>query len=460
MPLPEWAPSARINDSRISFLDLALELREQIYEEVLVLSEIRQPTDAAVEEWKLNFSNMAIRRLAQAKAEKVIKPNLRILRVCRQTRAEASNVFLSRNTFATRDALKGFLRNYPQDNMSEIQKTNEEIIKKAVRPSYMEHVTQLKFKVFCNQESVIYGYRNTHIQPWTGDFGEFIEKTSPAMKKATFVLDHFDNTWLRLFAIQQGVKLAPEPPELLTSDDEEYGDTIHADYFSDDTSDWSDDTDDLNDHMIGMGLTLFGDTDAPLASDLGTWDSDDDSDSDSSEDDPDVMEPTNVEDAPEPSHDSNQASSSSSDSEDSLHPQGINGMALSSMLGMAESFYSNMGSDEDSDNDSLMDFDPFASAFVFSLHEKARNAANTESRLVDTRARAIKDVTEEQRAGIHKSVLEYWKKELGFDKGIPGWAEFEFLPRHLDTGNYTYLEVDMQDIWNELKAERDTLEKK
>ncbi|KAF2813598.1 uncharacterized protein BDZ99DRAFT_474231 [Mytilinidion resinicola] len=493
MPLPKWSQSSRVDESRISFLDLALELREQIYEAIVVVPEIRPLTDGTPLEHK---------------------PNLNVLAVCRQTRAEASKVFVTRNTFTTCRVLQG--SEYTLDRLDVAVLQNMESVVKAVHAPWVDTVTILKLSMSCASAStsgLLKFLQPKLARPWIGDFGNFIQETFPAMKQVMFVVNHPGLRWFYALAAKEN---GGDPYAELSSD--EYSDNSNEDLYgdphwpkfspqySDSASSSSDDTEDLNNFMVGMGLSLFGDADAP--SDLSESEADEeDSGMDSKVPKPglgNVVDATTMtgnwdnsksglrEDAWKSEHSSSSSSSRSSSSSSSSSSSGSDpssdagensqpGANLMSALRKRkwESDHSSSSSSSDLDSRHLEPASTHShdhqvmNALGFNLNglepeEDDHNSDSDDSEIsflygdddFDRHVDEPRELEDETKAAIHYEIIKYWKEELGFYLGIPTWAGFEILPGRINEGRLMapHIVVDMADIWQELKAERDAVD--
>ncbi|KAF2804078.1 uncharacterized protein BDZ99DRAFT_546014 [Mytilinidion resinicola] len=181
-PLHTWKESSKIDPSRNSFLDLPLELREQVYEKLLV-----DPSDIGVAWIRVPW----FRAFPPA-------DGFRVLELCRQTTAEAYNVFLTRNTFAQWSIrgpdLRGIARSLGE--AEEDLKQDENTIIGVLPFHYALYITKLKLRVLLDSKEVPANTR-VRVSPWAGRMKDVLLKEFPAMKKITFVLDHVGNGWFK-----------------------------------------------------------------------------------------------------------------------------------------------------------------------------------------------------------------------------------------------------------------------
>ncbi|KAF2496479.1 hypothetical protein BU16DRAFT_526926 [Lophium mytilinum] len=458
MPLPKWSQSLRSDDSRISFLDLALELREQIYEAMLVVPVIYPPTDEYP--W-------------------APKPNLNILAVCRQTRAEASKVFATRNIFTTGGKLIGCAG---KDRFEAVVE-NLGYISETVQARWVENVAFLKFVV--DFRWVAPSAKLT--RPWIGKTGTFIQETFPAIKKVTFILYCPNQAWFYALAPK---KTGGDFYDDLSSDD--YSDLSNEDLVGDphwpqfssqyngSENSSSDNTEDLNSYMVGMGRLLFDDAEAPC--DLTDSDSEEDSGSGSEEDSSSASEEDSSSDSEEGSISDPEVSKPASSSVEDTTLIGKEWDNSTSGLGEnvweSDRSSSTSSSSSSSESSSESDSDSDAAAINLLAYQMLTSGLGTAFSDLDSDSDSEelempviygdddldfadipvpKELDDDAKAVIHEEILKHWKTELGFDMGIPTWAEFEFVPRYINEGRHRAprIVVDMAEIWKEVKADRD-----
>ncbi|KAF2492819.1 hypothetical protein BU16DRAFT_564128 [Lophium mytilinum] len=172
MSLPEWTNSLRQDESRLSFLDLAIEIREQIYDASLVdarCSIIDCHSDVSQHHDGLS---------------------LKALSLCRQTRAEVAKV-CSRKTFEGHASLTTYRRlhiiNY------EVMERTELPIARSVPPALAMYITSLAYTVRCGQlwgDPLCLVSLHVHLHYWIVRIAKQIRDVFPASRNVTFVLLH------------------------------------------------------------------------------------------------------------------------------------------------------------------------------------------------------------------------------------------------------------------------------
>ncbi|KAF2497834.1 hypothetical protein BU16DRAFT_326421 [Lophium mytilinum] len=164
----QWKPSQQADLNRISFLDLALELRNQIYKEALVKERIE----------KIPYTKVP--RLAPkfypGPADDPV--NFALFAVCRQIRAEAQTVFYSENTFVANEMMiTGLIKGKLDDRGISLSRILEVVPK-----PYSSLVRRLEIKLFWS--CVFNGSIASAIQGAI----EVIRNASPRVKQVDFEL--------------------------------------------------------------------------------------------------------------------------------------------------------------------------------------------------------------------------------------------------------------------------------
>lgn len=186
MSLLEWVPSKSIDESRISFLDLPLELRSIVYEELLVfpgyvahLINGRPIT---------TFVDMLPGMDASCPPTMPSKAVFNIFGICRQITAEAKKIFFSKNTFCP-------VRN-PRVSTHPTKITKYWM---PVEPQYAHLITQLRVVL-----SHPYGR-----QARAREGAALLRNAFPALKRAVFIID-FQRVKTKLMLMDPGWDVSRE----------------------------------------------------------------------------------------------------------------------------------------------------------------------------------------------------------------------------------------------------------
>ncbi|KAF2489064.1 hypothetical protein BU16DRAFT_586239 [Lophium mytilinum] len=179
-----WKASEKIDDSRISFLDLSLELREPIYEELLVFDKVRTVTyDPKTGPYKLVWYQGK-----SSTTNNVYKDvDSVIMTICRQLYAEATHTFRTRNTFISNQMLYGLSKpirlNTEIENISTITLNDRRIydtIASAVLHFHLLSITEFEVPVSWSN-------RPLKMRPWL-DGPQLRSTQFQSIKKGTFVM--------------------------------------------------------------------------------------------------------------------------------------------------------------------------------------------------------------------------------------------------------------------------------